>query len=101
MENSNEILKVAKENEESTIDSMRKDCWYSMCGMIRTGRNYLFNRRFGRLVFRFVPLFTSLWTFVDVGLDTYQATIYYEYSTIGIENCIWKVKKGHLIISYI
>jgi hypothetical protein len=39
------------------------------------------------LFLRFLPMFVSVWTYVDVALDGVQTKQYYDYSISGIKNC--------------
>ena len=43
--------------------------------------------RIGALLFRFLPIITTLWSLTDVAFDALQAKEYYDYATVGIKNC--------------
>ena len=41
----------------------------------------------GALLFRFLPIITTLWSLTDVAFDALQAKEYYNHATVGIKNC--------------
>ena len=88
MENSVEIIQGESKYEEKNSGRQNKTWVCDLYNTIKKGASYIFDSRIGRLFFRFLPLFISFWTFQDVGLDFYQAKLYYEYATIGIKNCM-------------
>ena len=56
--------------------------------------DWFLRTRIGRVLFRFVPIITTIWSLTDVAFDALQAKEYHEYATIGIRNC-----SNHLTMS--
>ena len=49
--------------------------------------DWFMQTRIGALLFRFLPIITTLWSLTDVAFDALQAKEYYNHATVGIKNC--------------
>ena len=59
----------------------------SKCSPIWQWMDWFMETKIGKILSRFLPMITTLWSFTDVAFDAVQAKEYYDYATVGIKNC--------------